>query len=91
MTLFDLAKLEAEIDRANRQIEQEGFWDDPDQAQKVMKEKKTMETTVEAYRALESTLADIEELATLAEDETTRPWTGKSAACSRTLRRSWRR
>ena len=69
MTLFDLAKLEAEIDRANRQIEQEGFWDDPDQAQKVMKEKKTMETTVEAYRALESTLADIEELATLAEDE----------------------
>lgn len=34
MTLFDLAKLEAEIDRTNREIEQEGFWDDPDKAQK---------------------------------------------------------
>ena len=48
MTLFDLAKLEAEIDRTNREIEQEGFWDDPDKAQKVMKEKKSMETTVDA-------------------------------------------
>ena len=67
MTLFDLAKLEAEIDRTNREIEQEGFWDDPDKAQKVMKEKKSMETTVDAYRRLENTLEDIKELIELAE------------------------
>ena len=53
--------------RDSREIEQEGFWDDPDKAQKVMKEKKSMETTVDAYRRLENTLEDIKELIELAE------------------------
>ena len=69
MTLFDLAKLEAEIDRTNREIEEEGFWDQPDRAQRIMKEKKSMETTAEAFYELKKTLDDIEELIELAEME----------------------
>ena len=62
MTLFDLAKIKEELDRTNREIEQEDFWNDPDYAQKVMKEKKNMEDTVEGYEDLQNTLDDIEEL-----------------------------
>lgn len=69
MTLFDLAKLEAEIDRTNREIEEEGFWDQPDRAQRIMKEKKSMETTAESFYELKRTLNDIEELIELAEME----------------------
>ena len=67
MTLFDLAKLEAEIDRTNREIEEEGFWDNPEKAQKTMKEKKSMESVVDNFRSLEKSLKDIEELIELAE------------------------
>ena len=69
MTLFDLAKLESELERTNREIEQEDFWNNLEYAQKVMKEKKTMEDTLTAYRNLEKSLNDIEELIQLAEME----------------------
>lgn len=76
MTLFDLAKLKSELDRADREIEQEDFWNDPEYAQKVMKEKKSMENTIETFEGLENNLNDIEELIELAEaedDETMAP------------------
>lgn len=69
MTLFDLPKLEAELERTNREIEQEDFWSNLEYAQKVMKEKKTMETTVESFYSAKKTLEDIEELMELAEME----------------------
>ena len=69
MTLFDLAKVEAELERTNREIEQEDFWNNLEYAQKVMKEKKSMEDTLTAYRNLEKSLNDIEELIQLAEME----------------------
>lgn len=69
MTLFDTAKLESELDRINRETEEAGFWNDPERAQKKMKEKKSMETALDSFRALESTLCDIEELIELAELE----------------------
>lgn len=69
MTLFDLPKLEAELERTNREIEQEDFWNNLEYAQKVMKEKKTMENTVDSFRNLEKSLTDIEELIDLAEME----------------------
>ena len=76
MTLFDLAKLKSELDRADREIEQEDFWNDPEYAQKVMKEKKSMENTIETFEGLENNLNDIEELIEMAEaedDETMAP------------------
>lgn len=69
MTLFDLAKLEEELERTNREIEQEGFWNNLEYAQKVMKEKKSMENIIESYRGLQKQAADIEELTELAEME----------------------
>lgn len=69
MTLFDLAKLKAELERANREIEQEDFWNNLEYAQKVMKNKKTMEGTIEKITTLSSTLEDIEELIEMAEAE----------------------
>lgn len=69
MTLFDLAKIEAELERTNREIEQEDFWSNLEYAQKVMKNKKSMEATIEDFSALKTTLKDIEELIELAEIE----------------------
>ncbi|MCI7618338.1 MAG: peptide chain release factor 2 [Firmicutes bacterium] len=66
---LDLARLREELERANREIEQPGFWDDPEAAQKAMKEKKAMEDTIGGFETLEKALADTEELIELAEME----------------------
>jgi len=69
VNLFDLAKLEAEVERASREIEQDGFWNNLEYAQKVMREKKNMEDTLAEYRGLEKALDDVAELIELAEME----------------------
>lgn len=71
MNLFDLAKLEEELHRTNKEIEQEDFWNNIEYAQKVMKEKKSMEDTIGTHKDLEKAIKDIEELIELAimEDE----------------------
>ncbi len=69
MTLFDLAKLRDELDRTNREMEQPGFWENPETAQKIMKEKKSMEGTIDTFESLEKALNDIQELIELAEME----------------------
>ena len=69
MTLFDLAKLRAELERTSREIEQEDFWNNLEYAQKVMREKKNMEDTLAEYEGLEKSLNDVSELIELAEME----------------------
>ncbi len=69
VTLFDLARLREELERANREIEQPDFWNNPEYAQKVMKEKRSMEATVENYESLEKSLGDIGEMIELTEME----------------------
>ena len=69
MTLFDLAKLRAELERTSREIEQEDFWNNLEYAQKVMREKKNMEDTLAEYEGLEKNLNDVSELIELAEME----------------------
>lgn len=72
MTLFDLAHLREELERQNREMEEPGFWDDPDKAQKAMKKKKSMETTIGAYQELSEGFDEILELIDMAvelEDE----------------------
>ena len=69
MTLFDLAKIESELERTNREIEQEDFWNNLEYAQKVMREKKGMEDTLAEYSGLEKSLRDVSELVELAEME----------------------
>lgn len=45
------------------------FWDNPSRAQKVLKEKSSLERRVESFLQLESTLEDIETLIEMAEEE----------------------
>ena len=59
MAVFDLGRLREELERTNREIEQPDFWDKLEYAQKVMKEKKSMEQTIDGYEALEKGLTDI--------------------------------
>ena len=69
VAVFDLGRLREELERTNREIEQPDFWDKLEYAQKVMKEKKSMEQTIDGYEALEKGIADIEEMIELAEME----------------------
>ena len=69
MTLFDLSKVRDELERTNREIEQPDFWEKLEYAQKVMKEKKSMEQTVENYEKLEKALDDMEEMIEITEME----------------------
>lgn len=46
----------------------EGFWDDHEAAQKLLKEKKSIENKVNAYRELEQSIEDIEVLIEMAEE-----------------------
>ena len=69
VTPFDLDRVREELERTNREIEQPDFWDNLEYAQKVMKEKGSMENTVASYEKLEKELNDIEEMIELCELE----------------------
>lgn len=68
MSLFDLAGLKSALDELNTQSEAEGFWEDPEKAQKLMKEKKTIESKLEEYGNLSTEIEDVEVLIELAEE-----------------------
>ena len=53
----------------NQKMEGEGFWDDHEQAQKVLKEKKQVESKVNEYQIHAGELEDIKVLIALAEEE----------------------
>lgn len=69
MSPFDLAGLKDELDEMNRQVEAEGFWDDHEQAQKILKEKKRVETKVKEFTNHAAELEDIKVMIDLAEEE----------------------
>ena len=68
MSLFDLARLEHRLSEMETETQIPGFWDDHEAAQKLLKEKKTIENKVNAYRDMEQTLEDIEVLIEMAEE-----------------------
>lgn len=68
MSPFDLAGLKGELETLTKQTEAQGFWDDPEAAQNLLKKKKSLETRIERYDRLEKGFADTEELIELAEE-----------------------
>lgn len=68
MSPFDLAGLRDRLEAINKETEQEGFWDSKEKAQKLLKEKKSIENSVSEYEKLESTLDDVEVLIEMAEE-----------------------
>jgi peptide chain release factor 2 len=76
VTLFDLAGLEAQLKKMEEESHREDFWNDHEAAQKLLKEKKSLDNKVDEFRGLERDLEDVEvmiELATEAEDESLVP------------------
>lgn len=69
MSPFDLAGLKGRIEKLDEETQKSGFWDDHENAQKVMKEKKSIENRIREYEELEGELEDIEVLLSLAEEE----------------------
>lgn len=69
MSLFDLAGLKENLKKITEQMEAGGFWDDHEQAQKVLKEKKSLDTKIDEYTALADEFEDIKIMIALAEEE----------------------
>jgi peptide chain release factor 2 len=57
------------LEELNARAEDPSLWNDPDHAQKVMRERQRLEDGIEGYRALERALADNRELVELGEAE----------------------
>jgi len=68
-TVFDIPKLELEIEQLERQSARPGFWDDSGQAQKVMRRLADAREQVEAWRGAETKARETLELLGLAEAE----------------------
>lgn len=66
---FDVAGLRMRIEEIEQELQKEGLWDNPEAAQKIMKEKKSVERKLGEYDKLESDLSDIEVLIEMAEEE----------------------
>ena len=67
--LFDVAGLEARADKLLEQSGADGFWNDAESAQKVLKEEKDLRKRAEGFRGLEEAYDDALVLIELAEEE----------------------
>ena len=68
MTHFDLAGLRNKAEELNKKTMVDGFWDDPDAAQSLLREKSSIENKISEYEELEKGLNDVDELIALAEE-----------------------
>ncbi|MDY2959488.1 MAG: peptide chain release factor 2 [Hornefia sp.] len=63
-----LSELKKKAEDLNGMAMKENFWDDPEEAQKLLKKKSAIENKVNAYEKLKRGLSDVEELMSLAEE-----------------------
>jgi len=68
VTHFDLAGLRNKAEELNKKTMVDGFWDDPDAAQSLLREKSSIENKISEYEELEKGLNDVDELIALAEE-----------------------
>ena len=66
---FDIAGLKQKMSEIEDRTMQDGFWDDHEMAQNVLKEKKSIETKIEDYESLYKEYEDITVLIDLANEE----------------------
>lgn len=69
MSPFDVAGLTERLNQINKTTEEDGFWDDHEGAQKLLKEKKSVESKIDEYKSLSKEFEDIEVLLDLAQEE----------------------
>ncbi len=65
---LDPAGLQAELSKIEEQITVPNFWDDQEKAQKIMKEKKSLENSLDEFNGLKSRLEDLEVMIEMAEE-----------------------
>ena len=69
MSPFDPAGLKERLGKLENEMSGEGFWGDPDNAQKAMKEKKSIEDKLNDLERLDRKMEDLETLLEMAEEE----------------------
>ena len=69
MSPFDPAGLKERLGKIEQEMSRDGFWDDPESAQKLMKEKKSIDDRLEELDSLGSQLEDLEVMVEMAEEE----------------------
>ncbi len=67
---FDVAENRARLNTLEKKLSEPGFWDNPDEAQKVLQERKQADDRVQADSKLEHWIGDLETYLTLAAEET---------------------
>ena len=65
---LDPAGLEAELSEIEEQITVPNFWDDQEKAQRIMKEKKSLENSLDEFNGLRIRLEDLEVMIEMAEE-----------------------
>ncbi|MBN2590107.1 MAG: peptide chain release factor 2 [Sedimentisphaerales bacterium] len=68
-TFFDLANKKAQMEKLQSEIAKEGFWDNPDNAQKVVSQLSIVKAIVEPAEELHDEINDLKELFELAMSE----------------------
>jgi len=66
---FDLAGLKIKQKKLTEQSENQEFWNDQENAAKVLKEKKSIENKIEEYETIAALVEDVETLIQMAEEE----------------------
>lgn len=69
MTLFDIAKLEAELQELENKTVEENFWNDSKNSSKVLSQIKLIKTKVVEFRRIENEIKNLQELTELLELE----------------------
>ena len=69
MIHFDLAVLKTKRKDLADKSENESFWDDQENAKKILKEKKSIENKIDEYEKISGLLSDVEVLIEMAEEE----------------------
>lgn len=69
MSPFDVAGLTERLGQINKTTEEEGFWNDHEKAQKLLKEKKSVESKIKEYEELTKEFEDIGVLIDMAQEE----------------------
>ena len=67
MTLFDIAKLEAELQELENKTVEENFWNDSKNSSKVLSQIKLIKTKVVEFRRIENEIKNLQELTELLE------------------------
>lgn len=69
MSPFDPAGLKERLEKIENEMNRSDFWDDPDSAQKYMKEKKSIEGKLSELESLNGQLEDLEVMVEMADEE----------------------